>query len=86
MSAENRMAKFSMQQSMRPDNQDFWKLRLDRENKYQNKRQYSAHDRLTQVKEKVMKMVLGLDAGLSSRGIAPPASYLEEAYFSNEQT
>ena len=86
MSAENRMANFSMQQSMRPDNNNFLKIHFNRKNNYEGQRQYSAHDRLTQVKEKVMKMVLDLDDGLTSRGVAPPASYLEEAYFSNEQT
>lgn len=75
-----------MQQSVRPNNdQDSWKVNLDRDNKFANKRQYSAHDRLTQLKENVMKKVLDLDTGMSRRGIAAPASYLEEAYFSNEQ-
>lgn len=79
MSTENRMGNFQANQSMRASaNYDF--LQIQRDNIYADKKQAGSYARLEKLKQSVMKMVIKVDQGMASRGIAPPTSYLEDAY------
>ena len=81
MSAENRIANFQINQSTRPaGDYDFLKVQRERDNQFGQKKQLSSYERLTKLKQNVFRMISEVDDGLISRGIAPPASYLDESY------